>query len=225
MELKVRQMLEAIQSDTEFSGRLTGRPTLRREVLEAMAEVPREEFVSPELRPYAYENRALPIQGGQTISQPFIVALMTDLLDPDSDDVVLEIGTGSGYQAAVLSHLVRKIYSVERLEELAAESAERLNRLGIFNVEVRCGDGYEGWPQHAPYDGIIVTAAAAHVPPPLVAQLKTGARMVIPVGRPGFFQELVVVEKGLKGEVTTRDVLGVAFVPLIHAPPRGEQEG
>ncbi len=150
--------------------------------MDAMGAVPREAFVLPEYRHQAYRNTPLPIEAGQTISQPLIVALMTEMLDPQPGDVMLEVGTGSGYQAAVLSHLVKHVYSVEIVAELADSAGEVLKKLGYKNVTVRAGDGYAGWPEHAPFDGIIVTAAAAHIPPPLLQQLKPGGRLVIPVG-------------------------------------------
>ncbi len=208
------QMLEAIRSDWRYVRSVTGKEAPDARVMAALDEVPREEFVPSHLRGAAYENRALPIEDGQTISQPFIVALMTDLLVPEPDDVILEIGTGSGYQAAILSRLVKKVYSIEIVADLADRVVRRFERLGYGNIEVRSSDGYEGWPEHAPYDGIIVTAAAPHVPPPLIAQLKIRARLVIPVGAFSMGQELLMLEKDDSGEIVTRDVLGVAFVPL-----------
>ena len=162
-------------------GRWYGRQSLDPRVLDAIASVPREAFVPPEEEPYAYANMPLPIGHGQTISQPFIVAVMTDLLQPGAEHIVLEVGTGSGYQAAVLGKLVKQVYSIEVVAALAEQARARLARLGCTNVEVRHGDGYDGWPEHAPFDGIIVTAAAPFVPPPLIQQLKNGGRMVIPV--------------------------------------------
>jgi protein-L-isoaspartate(D-aspartate) O-methyltransferase len=183
-------------------------------VLAAMRHVPRHEFVPEDVRAAAYENRPLPIRYGQTISQPYIVALMTDLARPREDHVVLEIGTGSGYQAAVLSPLVRNVFSIEIVEPLASRAAERLKSLGFANVTVRQGDGYHGWPEHSPFDSIIVTAAASHIPPPLVNQLKPGGRMVIPVGAPFMSQNLLLVEKDEQARVRTRSLLPVRFVPL-----------
>ena len=183
-------------------------------VLAAMGEVQRQEFVPRSRWPEAYANHPLPIGHGQTISQPFIVALMTDLIDPEPDDVVLEVGTGSGYQAAVLAKLVNQVYSIEIIEPLAEEASERLGRLGYDNVETKLGDGYNGWEAHAPFDAIVVTAAASHVPPPLVEQLKPGGRMVIPVGGRFSVQYLLLVEKSLTGEILTRQVMAVRFVPL-----------
>lgn len=213
-DTQVKEMLRTIERECVYTANLTGRGTLLPRVMEAMAAVPREEFVPLEMQPYAYANNALPIGDGQTISQPFIVALMTDLLEPEQDDVILEVGTGSGYQAAVLSHLVRRIYSVEIIPALARLAGERLLRLGYRNVETLVGNGYHGLPEHAPYDGIIVTAAAPHLPQPLLEQLKPGGRLVAPIGLPHLPQELILVEKDEKGKISTRPVLGVAFVPL-----------
>ena len=168
----------------------------------------------PAYRHLAYDNTPLPIEAGQTISQPLIVALMTDLLDPQPSDVVLEVGTGSGYQAAVLAGLVRHVYSVEIVAQLAASAADVLDRLGYDNVTVRAGDGYAGWPEHAPFDAIIVTAAAPEIPAPLLEQLKPGGKLVIPVGGEYDAQDLLLIEMGETGEVTRRSVLPVRFVPL-----------
>ncbi len=216
MNTKSRErMLRDIQREVEFTRHEIGTDHLDERVMEAIRSVPRHEFVPLAARPYAYENGPVAIGHGQTISQPYIVALMSDLLRPKPEDVILEVGTGSGYQAAVLSRLVSRVYSVEIVEELASQVAERLKRLGYHNVVVRQGDGYYGWPEHAPYDGIIVTAAASHIPPPLIEQLKLGGRLVIPVGEPLMHQELKVVEKGADGKTRVHDVLGVAFVPLV----------
>jgi protein-L-isoaspartate(D-aspartate) O-methyltransferase len=183
-------------------------------VLDVMRTVPRHALVPEERVAEAYEDRPLPIGYGQTISQPFIVALMTDLLEVEPDDVVFELGTGSGYQAAVLSGLVREVYTVEIVEPLAERAGERLAELGYDNVTVRAGDGYYGWEEHAPFDAIVVTAAGSHVPPPLIAQLRPGGRMVIPVGATFLVQHLMLVEKDAAGEITTSLVLPVRFVPL-----------
>jgi len=183
-------------------------------VMAVIAEVPRHEFVPEDQRPFAYENRPLPIGYGQTISQPYIVALMTDLLRPKAEDRVLEIGTGSGYQAAVLAKLVKTVYTIEIIAELGQQAAQRLQRLGYENVTVRTADGYFGWEEEAPFDGIVVTAAADHIPPPLIRQLKPGGRMVIPVGSRFMVQQLVLVEKDAEGTTTTRQILPVLFVPL-----------
>ena len=183
-------------------------------VLQAMLRVERHEFVPPSQRSSAYRNHPLPIGHGQTISQPYIVALMTHLLEAEADDVVLEVGAGSGYQAAVLAELVGRVYSIEIVEPLAVAVKERLSRLGYGNVTTRLGDGYYGWAEQAPFDAIIVTAAASHVPPPLIEQLKPGGRMVIPVGGPFQVQYLLLIEKDAAGEVRSRQVTAVRFVPL-----------
>ncbi len=183
-------------------------------VLQAMRAIPRHEFVPPALTDQAYEDYPLPIGLGQTISQPYIVALMTELLEPRKEDRVLEIGTGSGYQAAVLSRLVKQVYTIELIDELAASARQRLRRLGYTNVEVRAGDGYAGWPEQAPFDKIIVTAAPEASPQALVNQLKPGGVMVVPAG-PRIAQELMVVEKDKKGATKTRSVLPVRFVPMV----------
>ena len=191
-------------------------------VLEALRQTPRHRFVPAALVPHAYEDRPLPIGYGQTISQPYIVAKMTELLEPKKEDRALEIGTGSGYQAAVLSPLVAEVYTMEIIEPLGIAARERLAALGYKNVEVRIGDGYYGWPEKAPFDCIIVTAAANHIPPPLVEQLKPGGRMVIPVGNPFQTQTLVLVSKGRKGprDIQVRSLMPVAFVPLVGGPKK-----
>lgn len=215
MENKHQHLLETIKSEAKLTASYTGREEFNPAVMDAMAEVIRENFVSSQYMPFAYDNGPLPIGYGQTISQPYIVALMTDLLDLTAESIVLEVGTGSGYQAAVLSRLAKHIYSIERVKELAESAGERLKKLGYDNIEIRNQDGYTGWQEKAPFDGIIVTAAASHIPPALVEQLKTGGRMVIPVGLPHMHQELMLVTKNDKGIVDTESLLGVAFVPLI----------
>ena len=185
-------------------------------VLEAMRRVPRHEYIPPEYRASAYSDRPLPIGLNQTISQPYIVALMTELVGPEPDDRLLEIGTGSGYQAAVAAELVAEVYSIEIVPELARTATGRLERLGVSNVWVREGDGYLGWPEHSPFDGILVTAGAEEIPQPLIEQLRPGARMVIPVGDQSTFQILQVVEKLPAGGVEIREVIPVRFVPLIR---------
>ena len=183
-------------------------------VLQAMGRVRRHEFVPPELDSAAYDNRPLPIGSGQTISQPYIVALMTDLARVKKGHRVLEVGTGSGYQAAILAEMGAAVHTIEIVPALAATARERLARRGYRDVLVVTGDGYEGIPAHAPYDSILVTAGAAHVPPALVQQLKPGGRMVIPVGDPMGYQELTLVEKSVAGSVKTTRILPVRFVPL-----------
>jgi protein-L-isoaspartate(D-aspartate) O-methyltransferase len=181
----------------------------------ALGKVERHRLVPSGQQDLAYQNRPLPIGNGQTISQPYIVALSADLIAPRPDHVVLEIGTGSGYQAAVLSGTVRQVYSIELIEALGRPAAEHLAEMGHRNVEVRIGDGYAGWPEKAPFDGIVVTAAAPEVPPSLVAQLKVGARMVIPVGADGTVQHLKVLTKRADGGTDERTVIAVRFVPLV----------
>jgi protein-L-isoaspartate(D-aspartate) O-methyltransferase len=195
----------------------TSRPAFSAQVMAAIGKVPRHRLVPPEQVPYAYENRPLPIGHGQTISQPYIVALMTDLLEPKPGDVVLEVGTGSGYQAAVLAELVAKVYSIEIVEPVGKRAASDLAALGYRNVVTRIGDGYNGWPEAAPFDGILVTAAAPYVPKPLVDQLKPGGRLVIPIGGQWQVQELHVIEKKADGSTVTRRTIAVRFVPLTRS--------
>jgi len=183
-------------------------------VMTSMSTVKRHELVPQRERRFAYENRPLPIGYGQTISQPYIVALMTELVEPNADDVVLEVGTGSGYQAAILAELVDHVYSIEIIEALATRAKPDLATLGYKNITTRLGDGYYGWEEHGPFDAIVVTAAASHVPPPLIEQLKPGGRMVIPVGGRFMTQTLLLLEKTEKGEVITRQFGAVRFVPL-----------
>jgi len=192
----------------------SGRVRLSPRVRAAMTEVPRHEFVPPEQRSAAYRNVPLPIGHGQTISQPLVVALMTELLQLATTDKVLEVGTGSGYQAAILSVLAREVYTIEIVPELGNRARANLERLGYGNVSTKIGDGYQGWPEHAPFDAIIVTAAPDHVPPPLIAQLRPRGRIVIPVG--GLDQQLIVLAKHADGTATTKIVAPVLFVPLIR---------
>ncbi|MGH8196844.1 MAG: protein-L-isoaspartate(D-aspartate) O-methyltransferase [Steroidobacteraceae bacterium] len=209
-----KALLAEIQRDAAATADATGRPRFSARVMAAMDAVPRHRFVPPRNAGSAYANRPLPIGHGQTISQPYIVALMTELLEPQPADVILEVGAGSGYQAAVLAELVARVHTVEIIAPLAESAGKRLQGLGYRNVEVKLGDGYYGWPEHAPYDGILVTAAATSIPPPLIKQLKPGGRMIIPVGAPFFTQDLILLRKDAKGKVTTTSVLPVAFVPL-----------
>lgn len=208
-----RHMVELIGISTELASDELGKAALDERVMAAMARVPRHIFVPRELAPYAYENTPLPIGFGKTISQPFIVAIMTDLLDPQPDSVVLDVGTGLGYQVSILAELARQVWSVEIIEEFATEAAERLRRLGYENVGIRVGDGSRGWPEHAPFDRIMVTAAAELVPPALIEQLKPGGRMVLPAGHPDE-QKLTVVEKDANGHTHIRDLMLVQFSTL-----------
>ena len=209
---------QAMMATIDHNIRLTqyeiGFSRLDSRVAAAMAAIPRHEYVPEGQKPHAYENRPLAIGYGQTISQPYIVALMTHLLEPRPEDSVLEVGTGSGYQAAVLGRLVASVTTIEIIPELGEEARERLDRLGFENVAVQVADGYEGWPQRAPFDSILVAAASSHIPPPLIEQLKPGGRMIIPVGGPFSVQHLVLVHKASDGQVSTRQVLPVRFVPL-----------
>jgi protein-L-isoaspartate(D-aspartate) O-methyltransferase len=209
-----RRMVETIEAYARLPGAGVVGGTLDARVLEALRTVPRHEFVPAEVSGQAYADRPLPIGLGQTISQPYIVALMTHLLQVKPGDRVLEIGTGSGYQAAVLAQLARKVYSVEIVEELAKRAVETLSRPGYANVAVRIGDGYQGWEEHAPFDGIMVTAAPDHIPSALVAQLKPGGRLVIPIG--GMRQDLMVIAKAADGTTTSTTIIPVRFVPLVR---------
>lgn len=207
-------MVRDVERLTAETAAATGRRALDPKVMAAMAKVPRHLFVPPVQQLYGYDNRPLPIGYGQTISQPYIVALMTDLMHVQPGDVTLEIGTGSGYQAAILSELVKEVYTIEIIEPLGKEAEQRLVRLDYRNVEVKIADGYYGWPERGPFDAIIVTAAASYIPPPLVRQLKPGGRMVIPVGASFLTQYLMLVEKQPDGSVVSRQILPVSFVPL-----------
>jgi len=209
-----RHMVEEIVALARESRAATGRATLSERVLAAMAKVPRHDLVPAGQKAVAYANRPLPIGLGQTISQPFIVALMTDLMEVKPGDRVLEIGTGSGYQAAVLAELAGTVYTIEIVEPLAREAAGRLKQLGYRNVVAKSGDGYQGWPEHAPFDAIMVTAAPREVPQPLIEQLKPGGRLVVPVGGQATGQELLLIEKQPDGTVARRNILAVRFVPL-----------
>jgi protein-L-isoaspartate(D-aspartate) O-methyltransferase len=207
-------MIEEIASDASRLVRYIDKDSVSDRVMQAMATVPRHLFMPQEMRDEAYENRPLPIGYGQTISQPYIVALMTDLLQPQADHRVLEIGTGSGYQAAVLSGLVKEVYSIEIIEPLGLTAKRVLKKLGYDNVSTRIADGYDGWPEQAPFDSIIVTAGISHIPPPLVKQLKNGGTMVIPVGTRFQTQQLTLVKKDHSGAISTKQILPVIFVPF-----------
>lgn len=209
-----KRMLDAIDHTATLT-RLTGDAgSFDARVMRVLGKVPRHEFVPAHQIAAAYENRPLPIGHGQTISQPYIVALMTNLLQLGPDDRVLEVGTGSGYQAAVLAELAAQVFTIEIIKPLGEQAKRRFTRLRYTNIDTRIGDGYYGWEQHAPFDGIIVTAASSHVPPPLIEQLKPGGRMVIPVGSHFLVQHLLLVTKKAAGSITTRQILPVRFVPL-----------
>jgi protein-L-isoaspartate(D-aspartate) O-methyltransferase len=209
-----QHLVEVIEQDVRDTSLYLDKEALDPRVMTAIAKVPRHEFVPVAQRLHAYANRPLSIGYGQTISQPYIVALMTDLIKPQAGDSVLELGTGSGYQAAILAELTGQVYSIEIIEALGKQATERLSRLGYDNVTVRIGDGYYGWEEHAPFDAIVVTAATSHVPPPLLEQLKSGGHMVIPVGSRFLTQQLVLIEKGPDRQLITRQILPVMFVPL-----------
>lgn len=208
-----QDMLLEIAAHAHFVSERTGKDALDPRVMQVMGEVPRHEFVPVELRPYAYLDCPLPIGFEKTISQPFIVALMTDLLELRKADTVLEIGTGLGYQAAILAKLVHKVYSMEMVEELAKQAAAKLDRMGFANIELRLANGYHGWPEHSPFDKVIVTAAPDLIPPPLINQLKPGGRMVIPAGLPDN-QQLILLEKAANGRLSTAEILPVRFSQL-----------
>ena len=207
-------LIQLIEQDVKATSAYLKKEALDPRVLEVMATVPRHEFVPDELKSYAYRNTPLPIGHGQTISQPYIVAIMTDLLTVKPDSKVLEIGTGSGYQAAIMAELVSQVFSIEIIKPLGELAADRLKRLGYDKIKTKIGDGYYGWEEHAPFDAIIVTAAASHVPPPLIKQLKIGGRMIIPVGSQFMTQELLLIDKEEGGKIITRQILPVRFVPL-----------
>ena len=212
MQLR-HMMAQVIAAHAQATAEMTGLPAIDPKVLEIMERVPRHEYVPVEIRAYAHSDGPLPIGFDKTISQPFIAALMTALLDLRPDDVVLEIGTGLGYHTALMSELAKKIYSVEIIEELSEEAAVRLKRAGRTNIELRTGNGYYGWPEHGPYDKILVAAAPELIPPPLIGQLKPGGRMVLPAGL-DTAQQLMVVDKDASGKISTREVLAVRFAPL-----------
>ena len=216
MKEKIKYLIKDIEREVLYTASFIGKSKLDKRVMQAMATVPREKFVPKHLQSSAYDNGPLPIGHGQTISQPYIVALMSDLLALKPEHSVLEIGTGSGYQSAILAQLCAKVFSVERIAELSQQAEECFNELDYKNIETRVGNGYQGWQEHAPYDGIIVTAAATHIPQPLIDQLKPGGILVIPVGVSRFSQSLALVKKDLEGGIETKNILDVVFVPLVH---------
>lgn len=208
------QMVREIEAEVRSTSRWIGKSALDKRVVQAMGSVPRHEFVPADMIRLAYQNEPLPIGFGQTISQPYIVALMTDLLELHEDDVVLEVGTGCGYQTAVLSELVKRVYTIEMIRQLGEQAKKRLTRLSYGNIEFRIGDGYGGWPERAPFDAILVAAAAQDIPEQLIAQLKPGGRMAIPVGTLRAGQTLMRLHKDEQGFVHSKEILPVAFVPL-----------
>ncbi len=212
---KLARLLREIEREVRETARYTGRKELKPEVSEALAQVLRHRFVPEALKEAAYQNRPLPIGYGQTISQPFIVAIMTELLDLEPDHRVLEVGTGCGYQTAILAELAKEVYSIERVPELAEQAEKRLTELGYRNVEITIGNGFKGWPEKAAFDRIIVTAAPEEIPKPLLEQLKPGGKMVIPVGPP-FDQRLKRVVKREDGTIEVEDIFPVAFVPMVN---------
>ena len=208
------KLIQSIEQSVRETASFIGVNKFDNRVMQTMSKVPRHEFVPKRFRSSAYKNQPLPIGYGQTISQPYIVALMTNLLLVKSTDKALEIGTGSGYQAAVLAELAGQVFTIEIIDELAKRASAVLDQQGYKNIKTRTGDGYYGWQEHAPFDVIVVTATSGHIPPPLIRQLKPGGRMVIPVGSRFMVQQLVLVEKDEKGKVSTRQILPVRFVPL-----------
>ena len=214
MDMNMKRMMADIESEVHYTRSMIGKDALDPRVMQVMARVPRDKFVPPEMKAAAFDNGPLPIGHGQTISQPYIVALMTDLLELQPEHVVLEVGTGSGYQTAILCELCRQVYSVEVVAALSEAAAARLKRLGYANVETRIGNGYQGWTEKAPFDAIAVTAAAPSVPPALLEQLKPGGRMLIPIGSRYLTQKLVLVSRDEQGAIRTRELMAVVFVPL-----------
>jgi len=213
-DMQRHDMIAGIREMVRDTRDLTGKVELSERVYAAMEKVPRHEFVPGGMKQNAYFNSPLPIGHDQTISQPYIVAVMTDFADIDKDSVVLEVGTGSGYQAAVLAEIAQHVYTIEIIEALGLRARDTLQRLGYDNVTVRIGDGYHGWQEHAPFDAILVTAAAESIPAPLLEQLKPGGRLVIPIGREYSIQALMFIKKNQDGGIIQREILPVGFVPL-----------
>ncbi len=211
-----RRMIADIEAGVVYTRDMIGRDSLDERVMSAMREVRRENFVPADMQNAAFRDGALPIGHGQTISQPYMVAVMSDLLELNENDIVLEIGTGSGYQAAILARLAQRVYSIERIPALEKTARRRLQAMDFNNIETRCGDGYRGWPEQAPFDGIVVTAAAPFIPPALIDQLRPGRRMLIPVGMASRRQQLMMVTRDRDGKTRTRSLLGVAFVPMVE---------
>lgn len=210
----IEGMLRDIRAEANYACRMTGRDKLNDQILEVMSRVPRQHFVGKQFSNHAFENSPLPIGSGQTISQPFIVALMTDLAAPQHTDKVLEVGTGSGYQTAILSQFVDHLYTIEIIPALAQASQYRLDQEGYRNISYMIGDGYYGWPELAPYDVIMVTAAVEIIPIPLIEQLAPGGRMILPVGKRHYTQDLILLQKDQSGEIQSSSLMPVTFVPL-----------
>ena len=215
MKDDIKGMITDIESEVSYTQSMIGKSALDPRVMNVMARVPRDEFVPDDMKHAAFLNSPLPIGDGQTISQPYIVALMTDMLAIEPEHTVLEIGTGSGYQTAILSELCKQVYTVECIATLSERACVHFRKLKYNNIEATIGNGYQGWPEHAPYDGIIVTAAASHIPEALIEQLKPGGNLVIPVGGAYTSQTLMLVRKDEQGEIDIDSVLGVVFVPLV----------
>ncbi|MEA3354167.1 MAG: protein-L-isoaspartate(D-aspartate) O-methyltransferase [Campylobacterota bacterium] len=213
-ENQKKKLIDIIEQEVQYTSKYLNKEKLDTKVIDAIKDVPRHRFVPPYARINAYKNRPLPIGYGQTISQPYIVAIMTDLLDLKSDDKVLEIGTGSGYQASILSKIVKNVYTIEIIEPLALKTNKLLKELKYNNIHTKIADGYYGWENEAPFDAIIVTAAAASIPPPLIKQLKRGGKMIIPVGSYLYVQHLLLITKNIKGDITIKQIMPVSFVPL-----------
>ena len=222
MKKLVKKMLREIEEDVKYTRYMTGRSQLSNETIAALTKVPRDAFVPEQLKDMAFVNGPLPIGHGQTISQPYIVALMTELLNLKPDHIILEIGTGSGYQSAVLSLLCRQVYSMELIPELSDSAKQRFKKLNYNNIKAFTGNGYAGYPEYAPYDGIIVTAAATHIPEALINQLKPGGHLVIPVGLSHMHQELMLLEKDSNNKTNVKHILDVSFVPLIDSDVKNQ---
>jgi len=218
MKNGIKRMIADIESEVRLTRSMIGKTALDPSVMQAMARVPRDAFVPADQKIAAFYNGPLSIGHGQTISQPYIVALMTDMLAIEPEHTILEIGTGSGYQTAILSQLCKRVYTIERIVALSEKATARFRKLKYDNIETTTGNGYKGWPEHAPYDGIIVTAAASLIPQALIEQLKPCGKLVIPVGASHMYQELMLVRKDEQGKVDVDSVLGVAFVPLVNEP-------
>ena len=221
----IKRMLADIKIEVNFTRGYIGKNALDERVMDAMARVPRDAFVPDKMKKLAFDNCPLPIGHDQTISQPYIVALMSDLLDLRADHSVLEVGTGCGYQTAILSQLCARVYSVERIAALTEVARSHFEKLNYRNIDTLVGNGYDGWPEHAPYDAIVVTAAASHIPDALIEQLKPGGNMVVPIGLANMHQELMLVKKDANDEINVESILPVAFVPMIDDKMRHQISG